>query len=219
MRASDVPGVVDVVNAAAERAIGWRRAAVDAMGGLRLDRYVAPTAEHVLAVDGDDVILGHAYVGDGDGDGLVVSHTAVTVHPDRRGDIGDVLVEWAVNDARQRAAELRPGVRGLLQAFVYEQEAWARELLERHGFEVVREWTHMVVNLEQPPDAPARVGMVTIQAMDLGHDWERVLPAMDEAYADHWGTVPAQFAQSTPARPSGPVDRTYSNAPGFCFLS
>lgn len=69
---------------------------------------------------------------------------------------------------------------------------------------------------------------LTLREMDLAHNWEIVGPAMDEAYADHWGAIsPGQFAAAagdetvsnqTEQAEELPEDTSYSNAPGYCFI-
>ena len=77
---------------------------------------------------------------------------------------------------------------------------------------------------EHSPSLPD--GLV-IRAMDLDHDWGIVGPAMDDAYADHWGAIPDEIidavVQSQPVDEEvdeePPEDESYSNGPGRCFIA
>ena len=58
--------------------------------------------------------------------------------------------------------------------------------------------------------------------MDLEHDWGIVEPAMDDAFADHWGAI-LPLEESLPVEEETPVgdvteDESYSNTPGLCFV-
>lgn len=58
--------------------------------------------------------------------------------------------------------------------------------------------------------------------MDLDSDWELVGPAMDEAFADHWGAIALSLPETEMEEPAIDADvaedESYSNAPGFCFV-
>jgi len=67
-----------------------------------------------------------------------------------------------------------------------------------------------------------------IREMDLDNDWDLVGPAMDEAFADHWGHIPEgsfEAVEQDQANPESeaaserPTDDSYSNAPGYCFIA
>jgi GNAT superfamily N-acetyltransferase len=81
--------------------------------------------------------------------------------------------------------------------------------------------------MDQPLVVPTLAPHLTIREMDLDNDWEIVSPAMDEAYADHWGAIPsgsveAVLEESETPKPSEEEealeDSSYSNAPRYCFI-
>jgi GNAT superfamily N-acetyltransferase len=216
---ADTPRVVDVLNAASLRETGHLRAVVDGTGAVRKTRWVAPGADRVVADVGGEIV-GYAY--------LVVSPPFVVcemggaVDPDRwEQGIGTALVRWAEGRADEIAACAPAGSRVVLQATVFDSELRARRLLEREGYHTVREWVHRAVELDAP--RVPEVNGVTIRPMNLEDDWDAVGPAMDEAFADHWGALiePVDVPDCIALAPTGDSeqDGSYSNTPGLCFVA
>jgi mycothiol synthase len=220
--AADTRQVVALINADAVRTLGSLRAAVDSVGRLRLQRYVPPSSEQVVALAGDEIV-GYAYLADRDQS--IVYEVSGAVHPLWWGHgVGASLLAWA--ERRGRALDSAPpGVKTVLQTNIYAAEARAQRLVTRAGFTPVRQWLHLAVELDGRPAAPTLPSGLTLRPMDLENDWDIAGPAMDDAFADHWGTLtiapaPASDdgADATPASDDEPVDVSFSNAPGFCFI-
>jgi GNAT superfamily N-acetyltransferase len=219
---ADAPQVVAVVNAAVAQTMGVRRAVVDDAWNVRLSRYVPPASDKIVALDAQNQIVGYAYVVDKDQS--IVAEVGGAVHPRYWGQgIGTKLLAWAEERAAVLARRAPPGVKTVLQANVFEAEQPAIQLFTGAGFQRVRKWVHLMVELEAPPSVPAVPAHLHLRPMDLEKDWELAGPAMDEAYADHWGTITlssfdTQGAEE-PAQPSNePQDTSYSNSHGLCFL-
>lgn len=225
---ADAALVVRLVNAAAARTMGIRRAVVDGVGHVRLARYVPASGERVVAVDERDVPVGYAYLSSTEQG--IVYETGGAVRPDCWGrGVGARLVEWATRRAVELAELAPPGVSVVLQANLFDVEEEAIRLFSGQGFSRVREWVHMVIGLEEPPPAPELLHGLALRPMDLDNDWDAVGPAMDAAFADHWGAItiapPILEAQGANDNDSevadeeeAPADTSYSNAPGFCFI-
>lgn len=218
----DAPAVVELINAAAYATSGLRRAVVDGVGAIRLARYVPAAAERIVAANAENLLVGYAYLAPMDYS--ILFETGGAVHPAYQGHgIGSRLVAWARERATTLAEQAPNGVQVLLQANLLETEQPAIALYTEHGFERVREWVHMQIEFDNPPPAPQLPSHLTARPMDLEQDWEIVGPAMDEAFADHWGTIPplpeaAETSDEQPEEDDIPVDSSYSNAPGFCFI-
>jgi GNAT superfamily N-acetyltransferase len=221
---ADAQAVADVINAASMQTVGFPRAVVDAVGNLWAYHFVPFSSEKVVTVDGRDQVVGYAYfTGEGD---YITSETGGSAHPAHCGrGIGTALVAWAEGRALEASLKVPPGIRTVLQTSLYEAEKDAIKLFMEHGYRPAREWMHLVLEMGQPPVVPGLAPHLTLRQMDLDHDWGIVGPAMDEAYADHWGHIPADSYQATqPEEPEPeaeedtPEDLSYSNAPGYCFL-
>jgi mycothiol synthase len=223
---SETQTVVDVINAASTRTVGFPRAVVDATGNIWSHRYVPFTSEKIVAVNQRDEIVGYAYFTSSDNN--IVAETGCAVHPDywnRR--IGTALLKWAEGRATHTSRLAPAGIRTVLQTSAYEAETGVMALLKEQGYSDVREWVHLVIELGEAPVVLALPSGLTLREMDLDHDWEIVGPAMDEAFTDHWGNIPAEYLESEPEerevndseeRPEPPTDDSYSNAPGYCFI-
>jgi mycothiol synthase len=228
---ADAPAVVELLNAAGHQTLGFRRAAVDGVGSVRLSRYVPASAERVVAVSQGGEVAGYAYLASSERG--VIHETGGGVHPARWGrGVGTLLAEWAVTRATKGAEGAPPGVRAVLQVNLFEREREAIRLFENAGFTRLREWVHMAIEFGEPPPAPALPEALVLRSMDLDADWEIVGPAMDAAFADHWGALslapgeeaaggpePGATAEAEAGEEEEPEDDSYSNAPGFCFIA
>jgi mycothiol synthase len=226
---SDAQAVVGVINAASMRTVGFPRAVVDAVGNIGSHRYVPFTSEKVVAVidrKERQEIVGYAYFTITDNH--IVAETGGAVHPDIwNPGIGTALLKWAEARA-QKSSRLAPtGVRTVLQTSPYEMEADVIALLKQQGYSAVREWVHLFIELSEAPIVPTLPCSLTLREMDLDNDWEIVGPAMEEAFTDHWGNMPAKYFESEKDTKTAneseetldqPTDDSYSNAPGYCFI-
>jgi len=112
-------------------------------------------------------------------------HDDSCVHPDWRGrGIGTRLLEqleaWA---RRNGSSRVRAGV-------VAED---GRNLLLERGYELVRHFWRMEIELGAEPEPPATIDGVELRPYRPGED-DRALHAVnEEAFEDHWEHVPAPF--------------------------
>lgn len=224
---SDAPSVVDVINTSSIQAVGFPRAVVDSMGNVWSHRYVPFASEKVVAINGNNEIVGYAYFASEDHH--IVAETEVSIHPDHWGKgIGTALLEWAEEKARNTSLRAPQGIRTVLQTSLFENEQDTIKLFQNHGYGPIREWVHLVLEMDQQPVIPALPPPLILREMDLENDWDIVDPVMDEAYADHWGVIPPgsfEIVEQEKSETSAsnneedtPDDSSYSNAPGYCFL-
>jgi mycothiol synthase len=223
---SEAQAVVDVINTASTRTVGFPRAVVDATGNIWSHRYVPFTSEKIVAVNQRDEILGYAYFTSSDNN--IVAETGCAVHPDygNRG-IGTALLKWAEGRATDTSRLAPAGIRTVLQTSPYEAETGVIALLKEQRYSAVREWVHLVIELGEAPVVSSLPSGLNLREMDLDHDWEIVGPAMEEAFTDHWGNIPPEYLESehkerevndSEETPEPPTDDSYSNAPGYCFM-
>ena len=223
---SDAQAVVDVINASAMQTAGFPRAVVDAVGNVWSHRYVPFSSEKVVAVNEQDRVVGYSYFSNGDNN--IVAETGGAVHPDHWGKgIGSALLEWAEEKARGSTSYAPADVKTVLQSSPYEKETEVISLLKDRGFHLVREWVHLVLEMDERPFVPPIPTNLTLRAMNLEDDWDIVDPAMDEAFIDHWGSIPTEFLEPEGDKSENddkeetieqPTDDSYSNAPGYCFV-
>ena len=223
----DVQSVVNVINADALKTLGYPRAVIDGVGGLRMVRYVPLSSDKTVAINAQDEIVGYAYVADKENG--IVTELGGAVHPQHWGQgIGHLLIEWAEERARSLPNRAPGGVRTVLQTNLFEAEIEAIKLFSDSGYVKMREWVHMVLEMDKPFLVTSLPGEMTIREMDLNNDWDIVGPAMDEAFQDHWGAIPQSVFPEGPQEEARteepeedddtPSDDSYSNMPGYCFI-
>lgn len=222
---TDAQAVVDLINAASLHTLGFPRAAIDAVGHIWAFKFTPFTSEKIVAVTEQGQIVGYAYFTNDDNIAMAMGGA---VHPDHQNQgVGSALIEWAELRAVTASQHAPAGVKTVLQTSLFETEFDAQTLFKSLGFSPVREWVHLAIEMKEAPLVPSLSSDLILREMDLDNDWEIVGPAMDEAYADHWGNIPEGSLEVPPeekSNPDGepeteqPTDESYSNAPGYCFI-
>ncbi len=133
----------------------------------------------VVAPDGR--VIGHANVGRESAD---VAEAWGVVHPNHRGlGIGSLLIDL-VDD---RASTLL-AVGGRLQQSVSDTDPVAAEMLRARGFERVRSFRHMEIDLSDAPPSPEPPAGIEIGPIDPQRDLPRVHSLVDRRSAASGGT-------------------------------
>jgi mycothiol synthase len=106
------------------------------------------------------------------------------VHPDAIGrGIGKLIAIGL-----EKAAGCRGARR--IQNGVFEADSAARRLLESLGYDAVRIFRELRIELAAPPPAPEWPDGLGVVAFDLGRDAFDFHAAHQEAFADHWEYAP-----------------------------
>jgi mycothiol synthase len=109
------------------------------------------------------------------------------VHPDAFGrGIGTRLA------TALEAQAVEAGARRL-QNSVIEADSTARSLLEALGYDAVRVFREMRLELEAPPAAPEWPDGLRVEAFDPERDARAFHAAHQQAFADHWDYTPRDF--------------------------
>ena len=104
------------------------------------------------------------------------------VHPDFRGrGIGAKLVEWSESWARERA---------IARLHMHAVTDAGRGLFEARGFELVRFFWRMEIELDEPSPAADPPAGFTIRSYRPGADDEALHTMHQEAFAEHWEFTP-----------------------------
>lgn len=220
---SDVQAVVNVINAASMQTLGFPRAVADAVGKLWAYKFIPYTSEKIVAVDNQDKVVGYAFFVNDDN---IATEMGGTVHPKYWNQgIGPSLIEWAETRAVAASQNAPDEVKTVLQTSLFDNEQDAQKLFKAQGFSPVREWVHLVIEMNKPPVIPSLPSNFVLREMDLDNDWDIVGPALDEAFIDHWGNIldgsfnAVEKSQTeNEVEPEQPTDDSYSNAPGYCFI-
>ena len=109
------------------------------------------------------------------------------VHPDALGrGIGTLIATVLEEEARRRGARR-------IQNSVLEADSAARRLLESLGYDAVRVFRELRIELGAPPPAPKWPDGLRVVAFDPEHDALEFHAAHQQAFADHWDHTPRDF--------------------------
>jgi mycothiol synthase len=120
----------------------------------------------------------------------------VVVDPDSRGlGIGTALAGAVDERARELVTQARPDAPVALAQHVGHLNAAARSLLERHGYRSVRSFWVMEIELDADVPEPEWDDAIRLETMADGAPDRAVYEAMEEAFSDHWGFAPHDYAE------------------------
>ncbi|WP_417220138.1 GNAT family N-acetyltransferase [Arthrobacter sp.] len=154
-----------------------------------------PEQDSVAVWDGRDMVgFGQLRLGDGLRDGMAKASITGGVHPDHRGrGIGRSIMDLLEPRAIQLAAGRHPGVPLTADLWAGKEGSTAARMALARGYSPVRYFTDMRVDLSSLADTGERTGQlpdgrrIDVFTPELG---EAVRRAHNEAFADHWGSVP-----------------------------
>lgn len=148
-----------------------------------------------VVLDGNGNIVGYAEVWDLE-DPHVTVHSWGRVDPKHRErGIGSALLAWEEERARQAIARAPENARVILNHGALVKDARTRKLLERNGFESVRYFRRMVIQMDEAPPAPAWPEGIVVRAFDPETDLEAMLRSVRDTFKDHWGHVESPFEE------------------------
>jgi mycothiol synthase len=205
--ADDLPDVLALLQAADEALIGesdWTEL------DLRDEWEETDLATNAWLVELDGELAGYALLIDRGRDRV---NADGYVHPRHQGrGVGSELLR--LTEARTRGlASDRGGTMTLQNATLAGNPAVAG-LYERHGYELVRHFFRMVIDLGDEPPDPPRVEGVEIAPYDHPREARAVHAAVEEAFAHEWAHRPQSFEEFERRRLGG---KRFD--PGLCLVA
>lgn len=124
--------------------------------------------------------------------------------------VGGTILRLTEERARQEAATVEPGRRVTLQnaTLLAADGDAAHTLYESHGYQPVRHFWRMVIDLDTEPRVPGSLDGVTIDSYDAARDDRPVHAAIQEAFEDHWQHRQVPWEQWEEQWRTRGVDRT-----------
>jgi mycothiol synthase len=115
------------------------------------------------------------------------------VLPEHRGNgIGTQLLGLVEERARRLAAKAPEGEIVMLSHDVGALNSDKAALLEHHGYELVRTFLKMGIELDEEPPEPQLPDGIVLETMRPGTERE-IYDASEEAFRDHWDHVPHDY--------------------------
>lgn len=137
-------------------------------------------------------IVGYAEIWNGTHEGVAMEVQG-WVAPSHRGrGIGDYLIE-ATEEAGRRFAARRTEKPVLLRNFIPSVDHAAAQLLEARGYELVRHFFHMAIELADLADPPPPPDGISLRPLDPDRDARALHELIEHAFSRHWNWTPMTF--------------------------
>lgn len=121
----------------------------------------------------------------------VVKYTWGCMHPDAWDeDVFRAMMSWAEKRSRERIALAPEGTKVVMNQGMSNLDIRKKKALEAYGYQNVRNFFRMVIDLNQMPPEPQIPEGLTIVPINMDKELRPTLEAMEEAFSDHWGHVP-----------------------------
>ena len=102
--------------------------------------------------------------------------------------VGEYLLQRLDERARQSTLHAPPDVSITMQhGWVYEQSTALRQRIEKFGYQHIRTWLRLLIEMTQPPGEARVTDGIAIRPFRLGQDDRALYEAWEEAMADEWG--------------------------------
>ncbi len=118
----------------------------------------------------------------------------IRVHPEFQGfGLEEQLLDWIERRALRTVDKAPLHARVILTQGVSDEDKTMQALFERRGFQLVRHFWRMVIDLESDIPVPAWPQGVHVRTLVLEEDLEAMVRAFRDSFCDHWGHVEMPF--------------------------
>lgn len=222
---SDIDSIVNLRNASSQDTRGTNVTAAHWQKRHWYDSSLDLETDSLLILAGDNAV---AFVELSSEAPYVVYELTGVVHPDFRGQgLGTYLINWAKNRVWQTNHQAPAGAAVFIQSSIFDSNQPGRALLQSRGYTVVRDFVHLQIHMDAKPPAPVWPPGIEVRPLLVPNDWEKVGPALHEAFKDHWGIIEYEkqeqpdSSSKSPAKEMDPeaFDEAYFNSPGLCYVA
>lgn len=120
----------------------------------------------------------------------MVKYIWAILHPDAWDDnLYRQMLVWAEECSRQRIDLAPENSRVIMSQGISNKDNHRKIALEKYGFDLVRHFYRMQINLDQQPDQPVIPDGLRIETISFPSELKKAILAMDEGFEDHWGYV------------------------------
>jgi GNAT superfamily N-acetyltransferase len=193
-RIDDLQTVLDLINTCSVEQVGKPRLEeTEFRGDWETPRFDLETDSRVVFAS-NGALAGYGAVWDNAPHVRLAAE--VFVHPDHRGQsVGSFLGRWAEERARQAVPQAPRGTRVVLQQTVPSTHTLARTLLERQGYELVRHFFEMAIEMDGPPARPKLPRGIVIRPFVRATEDRALVHVIRDTFQDHWGHVAMPFEE------------------------
>lgn len=193
-RMEDIPALTAMFNASSQRVLGVEKFREDDMVSEWSLPGFDPETNTMVVWDKDHDPIGYIELWDLI-EPRVVMNCWMRVHPDyEQTSIGLFLLDWAERRARQALPTIPADLRVVLRGGVPVKYPSMQEDFLRSGFELVRQFWTMVIDLDQEPPAAQFPEGITVRSMRPGEE-RMAIRAFVDSFQDHWGFVVRPFEE------------------------
>jgi len=101
----------------------------------------------------------------------------------------EALLSWLESRAVQAIKRAPAEVRVVISHNAFERDQRRNELLARHGYELVRHFVRLRIEMSEAPEGPEIPDGITIRPFDPESDLREMVLVDRDAFRDHWGHV------------------------------
>jgi mycothiol synthase len=186
----DAQACVDLFNACSQHLFGVEDSTLDEL----MTEWTAPGIDVGKTIqvleDKTGKIIGYVDVWDNINP-HVVKWVWSVLHPDHWDDgLYRQMLAWAEDLARERITLAPEDTRVIMKQGTSSIDRRRKNALERYGYELVRHFYRMQIELDKPPQEPLLPEGLSIEPIDMENEFEKAVFAMEEAFEDHWGYIP-----------------------------
>lgn len=188
-RKSDVPELVRVANTIAEHEGEESRISEAYLNHLFAAPHVAPEEDFETVTDDKGVVIGGVLCVFNPRMGMV--SMSYLMHPDYRGTgLQATMVERSLTYAREKGEQVIPADKPIFVGIgVRSDREHDVKTLEAAGFEEVRRFYMMAIDLDVPIEKPELPDGLALRPFDPDKHAQAVHQAQQESFRDHWGHV------------------------------
>jgi mycothiol synthase len=188
---SDLDSILNVINAYMLKRIGLATHSLDQVRSfMTLPNINLETDYRVIVNEEDEAV---AVMSLTTIDPFVENHIHFRIHPDYEGiGLEETLYDWAESRALENIKLAPADAKVVVGDWLNEVDTVGNAFIEARGFEHVREFTKMKIDLENT-DIPEPVfpANITIDTYSQINDLEAWTEAFNISFRDHWGHVDA----------------------------
>lgn len=142
-----------------------------------------------VVCDTRGALIGFASVWDV-GDPHVLVNGGFRVHPDHDDpSLEEALLDWTESRARRSIERAPADARVVLAHHALDRDGPRQRLLARRGYERVRQYVRLRIEMNQPPAPSAIPEGIAIRPFEPDTDLRPTVLAIRESFRDHWGHV------------------------------